>query len=492
MRIIPKIEIKNDNLVKGIGFEGLRVLGDPKFFIDYYNKTIADELFIIDVVPSLYGTKHNFKILENFCKFTSIPITVSGGLRHITDIDRAFSAGADKISLNTILFKKKKILDNIINKYGSQAVSANLEVFKSSDKYYLFSGFGKEQTGVILEDKIKQLNESGIGEIIVSSIKKDGSLSGADYTLLEKIEKFSKCPILYSGGVKNLQEINNIKKNFNIDGLLIGSLFHYNLLTQNHDQKEIISKSKIGNKDFISERENLKKIPKLNKINFKSLQKRKTQSKKDLKINKVKAKICILDLEVGNVFSLKNFLTKFNFNFIISDKIKEIKKCDLLIISGDCNSSFCLNEIKKKNLTKTITEFFEKKKLIGICSGMQIMFEDIYEGKKSKGLSLFKGSIKKIKLKNKSIKLPNIGWRKLHSLKNHNHIKATKDYYFLHSYRAQDYNKKDCLYLSGYNSAEIPSIFYKNQTLLFQFHPEKSGDFGHELFFNSIKYLCDL
>ncbi len=489
MRIIPKIEIKNDNLVKGIGFEGLRVLGDPKFFIDYYNKTIADEFFIIDVVPSLYGTKHNFKILENFCKFTSVPITVSGGLRHITDIDRAFSAGADKVSLNTILFKKKNILDNIINKYGSQAVSANLEVFELSDKYYLFSGFGKEQTGIILEDKIKHLNESGIGEIIVSSIKKDGSLSGVDYKLLEKIEKFSNCPILYSGGVKNLKEIYNIKKNFNIDGLLVGSLFHYNLLSQSHDQKEIISKSKIGNKDFVSERDNLKKIPKLNQIDFKSLQKRKTQSKKNLKINNVKSKICILDLEVGNVFSLKNFLKKFNFNFIISDKVKEIKNCDLLIISGDCNASFCLDEIKKKNLTKTINEFFEKKKLIGICSGMQIMFEDIYEGKKSKGLSLFKGSIKKIKLKNKNIKLPNIGWRKLRNLKKQDNIKATKDYYFLHSYSAKDYNRKDCLYLSDYKGVEIPSIFFKNKTLLFQFHPEKSGDFGHQLFFNSIRYL---
>ncbi len=492
MRIIPKIEIKNDNLVKGIGFEGLRVLGDPEFFINYYNKTIADEFFIIDVVPSLYGTKHNFKILENFCKFTSIPITVSGGLRNISDIDRAFSAGADKISLNTILFKKKQILEHVINKYGSQAVSANLEVFKSSDEYCLFSGFGKERTGVILEDKIKQLNDAGIGEIIVSSIKNDGTLSGADYTLLEKIDKFNNCPILYSGGVKSLEEINKIKKNFDIDGLLIGSLFHYNLLSQNQDQKEIISKSKIGNKDFISKRENIKKIPRLNKINFKLLQKRKTKNKKSIKINKIETKICILDLEVGNIFSLKNFLTKFKFNFIISKNIKKIRECDLLIISGDCNSSYCLEEIKKKKLTKIIREFFDKKKLIGICSGMQIMFEDIYEGKKSKGLSLFKGSIKKIKLKTKSIKLPNIGWRKLHSLKNHNHIKATKDYYFLHSYRAQDYNKKDCLYLSDYNSAEIPSIFYKNQTLLFQFHPEKSGDFGHELFFNSIKYLSDL
>ena len=117
------------------------------------------------------------------------------------------------------------------------------------------------------------------------------------------------------------------------------------------------------------------------------------------------------------------------------------------------------------------------------------MFEDIYEGKKSKGLSLFKGSIKKIKLKNKNIKLPNIGWRKLRNLKKQDNIKATKDYYFLHSYRAQDYNRKDCLYSSDYKGVEIPSIFFKNQTLLFQFHPEKSGDFGHQLFFNSIKYL---
>ena len=487
MRIIPKIEIKNNNLVKGIGFEGLRVLGDPKIYINFYNKTIADEFFIIDVVSSLYGNEHNFKILENFCGLTSVPITVSGGLRSMDDIDKAFLAGADKVSINSALYKNPKIVKQITNIYGSQAVSANLEVIEQNEKFLLFSEFGKEPVNYILEDKVKELYDLGIGEINISSVIKDGTLSGANYKVLEIISKYKKTPIIYGGGINSFEEIRKIEKNFEIDGLMIGSLFHYNFLKKNLEKQNLL-KNKIGNKDFISDKENLKKIPKLKNFDFKKLSKKNEVSIQ--KRDKKKIKICILNLKAGNIFSLKNFLKKFSLKFFVSDNTKEIMRSDLLIISGDCNSSFCIKQIKKKKLLNTIKYFYDNKMLIGICSGMQIMFDKINEGKISPGLKLFSGSVSKISDNKEIIKLPNVGWRELIPFEKKDIFKINKkNFYFLHSYRIKNFSKKECLYFSNYKSKIIPSIFKKNKTLLFQFHPEKSGVLGQNLLYNSIDFL---
>lgn len=485
MRIIPKIEIKNSNLVKGIGFEGLRVLGNPDYFINKYNNSFADEIFIIDVTASLYGLKHDFSILEKFCSKTTIPINVSGGLRNIDDIYKAFGSGADKVSLNTTLYEDIKIIETVSKNYGSQAINANLEVIqnKENSKLNLFCEFGKEPKKEDFDDFIKKLIDAGIGEIIVSSVLNDGTLKGADYKLLERISKISEVPILYSGGIKSLDEIKYIKKNFEIDGLLVSSLFHYNLIKFFYKNKNLKSRDKIGNKEFISIKQNI-----LEKIKDSEIEKKFFNE--NIKTNLIKKdqypKICIIDLTVGNIFSIKNFLENMKIPYIISNKESDITNCDILIISGDCNSGYCINQIKKLKIEKIIKTFFEKKILIGICSGMQIMFDKLDEGNEQ-GLSLLKGQVKKINNKKGSIKLPNVGWKKINSLKKNDKLKINnKEFYFLHSFTIYDFEEKDCYYEIDYNGVKIPSVFIKNNSYFFQFHPEKSRDYGGNLLYSLI------
>ena len=204
MKIIPKIEIKNNTLVKGVSFEGLRVLGYPDFFIENYEQNIADEFFLIDVTASLYGMPFKFEYLKKYCKNITVPITISGGLRSFEDVEKAFQSGADKVALNTYLFDDVKILNKFSQVYGSQAITANLEV-----KLEIIINFIqnlKRKKNFLLNDWIKILIDNGIGEIVCSSIYNDGKINGADYNILEVLSKIESVPVVYSGGVKSCKK----------------------------------------------------------------------------------------------------------------------------------------------------------------------------------------------------------------------------------------------------------------------------------------------
>ena len=130
MRVIPKIEIKNNFVIKGINFEGLRKLGDPKKFIEKYYNDGCDEIIISDVVASLYGRNHLFSLIEEITKSVFIPITLVGGLRCIDDVDRAFKSGADKIGLNSALIKNLNFLKDVVKKYGEANIVVSIETKK--------------------------------------------------------------------------------------------------------------------------------------------------------------------------------------------------------------------------------------------------------------------------------------------------------------------------------------------------------------------------
>ena len=474
MRIIPKIEIKNNTLVKGVSFEGLRVLGYPDFFIEKYEQNIADEFFLIDVTASLYGMPFKFEYLKKYCKNISVPITISGGLRSFDDVEKAFQSGADKVALNTYLFDDVKILNKISKVYGSQAITANLEVSKLGDDYKLYSEFGRERKNYLLSDWIKILIDNGIGEIVCSSIYNDGKIEGSDYNLLDILSKVESVPVVYSGGIKSMKEIEYIKKKFNVDGLLVGALFHYNLLAE--EKKNIKEfNNEIGNSDFLNETNFF------NKINEKIDKELKfNNEKKNIIIkNEKKLKFGILNLNNGNLFSITNFLKNNNFEMQLSKNQNDLMKSDILIISGDGNSNHCINEINNAKLGDVIKFFFEKKILIGICCGMQILFEKTYEDGIQNGLGLFNGEIRKIA--NSSIKLPNLGWREVYNNKKDVLGIDNSKFYFMHSFTVKNFNDNECLYFSEYKKNKIPSIFKKNNSYAFQFHPEKSGNNGLSL-----------
>ena len=246
LRIIPKLDIKNYNLVKGVQLEGLRVLGDPKNFIKYYYESGADEIIYHDVVASLYGRNQLNELLSRTANNIFLPITVGGGISTVDSINTLLSSGADRVFANTAFIRNPKLIDETIKYFGSSTVIASIETINRNGEYYCSVDFGREQSQKKLDEWLIEVQDRGIGEILITSINQDGTGKGFDLKLAEKISKRIHIPYVINGGFGKLSHFDDVLDCCDPAGIAIGSLLHYGFKDEsvNLDGKE-------GNKDFI-------------------------------------------------------------------------------------------------------------------------------------------------------------------------------------------------------------------------------------------------
>ena len=228
IRIIPRLDIKGPNLVKGIHLEGLRVLGDPVEFAKYYYENGADELIYQDVVASLYERNSLHELVSKTAKEIFIPFTVGGGLRTIEDIRSMLRAGADKVSINTAAIKEPSFIKKAANKFGSSTISVAIEAIKNSDgNYYAYTDNGREETWKDVVNWARSVEELGAGEIIITSVDKEGTARGFDIDLIKKITSAVSIPVIAHGGASDLQNIEEAIIEGDASALAIASIFHY-------------------------------------------------------------------------------------------------------------------------------------------------------------------------------------------------------------------------------------------------------------------------
>lgn len=231
VRIIPRIDIKGPNLVKGIHLEGLRVLGKPSDFAKFYFENGADELIFMDVVASLYERNNLHQIISETSKNVFIPITVGGGLRNINDIRSILRVGADKVSLNTAVIKNKNLINEAAKIFGSSTIVVAIETIKDSNgKYLAYTDNGREFTGLDVIEWSKIAEDLGAGEIVLTSVDKEGTGEGPDYELIEKINSLISIPLIVHGGFGKKEHVYDIFKNQIIDSVCIASMFHYDFI----------------------------------------------------------------------------------------------------------------------------------------------------------------------------------------------------------------------------------------------------------------------
>jgi cyclase len=247
-RIIPRLDIKNGLLVKGVNLEGLRVLGNPFDFAQKYYLEGADEICYVDIVSSLYGTKNLSKFIKKTAETNFIPLTVGGGIKSLSDIDEMLLNGADKICLNSALIKNIKLLKLASEKFGSSTITAVVEITKIDEKLFITSNNGRELHRINPLDWIRKLQDQGAGEIIITSVIDDGLYKGFSLKILDNLSKILKIPFLIHGGLGNKDHIYDIAINSSASGVLISSLFHYKYLYCSNFN----FKNKIGNFDYIS------------------------------------------------------------------------------------------------------------------------------------------------------------------------------------------------------------------------------------------------
>ena len=249
-RIIPKLEIKNSNLVKGINLEGLRVLGDPLDFAKCYYNDLADEIIYHDVVASLYGRNLISEFIKKVSQEVFIPMCVGGGIRNIEDIETAMKSGADKAFINSAALMDESFLKNSVKKFGSSNIVVNIEAIKIDNKYFASYENGRTISDKEINKWINFCQDNGAGEVIITSISQDGTGDGFDKKLLDYIifEKI-KIPVILQGGFGDLNNFINIKDYLNnLDGFSISSSLHYYLIKN----KKIVHKDfSQGNTDYI-------------------------------------------------------------------------------------------------------------------------------------------------------------------------------------------------------------------------------------------------
>lgn len=236
-RIIARLDIKGPNLVKGIHLEGLRVLGKPWDFARYYYENGADELIFQDVVASLYGRNCLYEIIVKTAREIFIPLTVGGGLKTIDDIGFVLRSGADKVSLNSAAIKNLKLIKDAVNIFGSSNIIVAIEAIKQKNGEYLaYIENGREFTGVEVIKWAKKVEELGVGELIITSVDREGTGEGFDIELIKSVCDAVSIPVIAHGGASTVDHIASAFKLTSVDAVAIASMIHYGFV---HNKTEI-------------------------------------------------------------------------------------------------------------------------------------------------------------------------------------------------------------------------------------------------------------
>ncbi|MDD3088317.1 MAG: imidazole glycerol phosphate synthase cyclase subunit [Candidatus Omnitrophica bacterium] len=249
VRIIPRLDIKGPNLVKGIHLEGLRVLGKPEDFARYYYEAGADELIYMDVVASLYGRNSLEEIITRTAKEIFSPLTVGGGLRTIDDIKNVLRAGADKVAINTAAIKNPAMIREASMKFGSSTIVVAIEAIRQADGSYMaYTDNGRDHTGVEVLGWAKKAEELGAGEIMLTSVDRDGTGLGFDVELTKMVSREVSIPVIAHGGAGELEHIYKAIDEGGADAVAISSILHYGLIAHH---KNLVGYDAEGNIEFL-------------------------------------------------------------------------------------------------------------------------------------------------------------------------------------------------------------------------------------------------
>lgn len=232
LRIIPRLDIKSKNLIKGVQLEGLRVMGDPHDFARRYYLGGADELLYMDIVASLYGRNNLSDIIARAADEIFIPITVGGGIRSVADARHILRSGADKVAVNTAAIARPELITEIARHFGSQAMVLSIEAKKvAPGRWEAYTDNGRERTQLDVLDWVRRGVDMGAGEVIVTSVDREGTRKGFDTELIRLVSEAVPVPIIASGGMGNLNHMIEAAKAGKADAVAMADVLHYNRLT---------------------------------------------------------------------------------------------------------------------------------------------------------------------------------------------------------------------------------------------------------------------
>jgi len=241
-RIIPCLDVKNGRVVKGINFVNLQDAGDPVEQVEIYSKGGADEICFLDITASNENRSTIYEVVKKTSKKCFVPLTVGGGVKNVDNINKLLNSGADKVSINTAAIQNSKIVNESSKKFGSQCIVVAIDAKRKNEKWEIFSHGGRNATGIDAIEYAKKMEDNGAGELLVTSMDRDGTQKGYDIELISKIEKSVNIPIIASGGVGNLDHLVEGIKFGKASAVLAASIFHYGKYSISEAKKYLDSK----------------------------------------------------------------------------------------------------------------------------------------------------------------------------------------------------------------------------------------------------------
>ena len=226
-RIIPCLDVKNGRVVKGINFVDLQDAGDPVEQAKIYSDGGADEICFLDITASNENRDTIYEVVKETSKKCFVPLTVGGGVRSVEDINKLLNCGADKVSINTAAVQDLNVVLESSKKFGSQCIVVAIDAKKNGDKWDVYTHGGRNNSGLNALEFAKKMEDSGAGELLVTSMDRDGTQIGYDIELMKKISLMVNIPLIASGGVGNLDHMVEGIKEGNASAVLAASIFHY-------------------------------------------------------------------------------------------------------------------------------------------------------------------------------------------------------------------------------------------------------------------------
>ncbi len=226
-RIIPCLDIKDGRTVKGVNFLGLRDAGDPVELAQRYSEEGADELVFLDITATLEKRRTLVELVTRIAQKINIPFTVGGGIKTVDEIEELLKAGADKVSLNSSIVKDPDLINRASEAFGAQAIVAAVDAKNMGNNWNVFIKGGTEDTGMDALEWMKEVEVRGAGEILLTSMDRDGTKSGFDLELLSRVNDLVRIPVIASGGAGTIQHCVDAISISNSDAVLAASIFHF-------------------------------------------------------------------------------------------------------------------------------------------------------------------------------------------------------------------------------------------------------------------------
>jgi imidazole glycerol phosphate synthase glutamine amidotransferase subunit len=513
MRVIARLDIKGPNVVKGVQFEALRVIGKPGDIAEEYFKQGADELVYLDIVASLYQRDNLLHIVREASKRIHIPFTAGGGVRSIEDIRALLQAGADKVAINTAATKRPELISEAAHEFGTQCVVLSIEAKRHGTTWEAYRDNGRERTGFNVIEWAKQAEQLGAGEILLTSVDNEGTQKGLDTALITAVSKAVTIPVIASGGACDAESVAKNIDGTNADAVAVGTMLHYGKaniadikeallqsgiivrppLEQEKTQREIIAKEPdlVNYNRFTSTHLN---TPSLS-INTVAPVQSGTET-----INPADADVCIVDYGVNNVSSVQSGFENLGKKAVIVKTAEAVRAAKRLVLPGVGSFAAGMDALKEAGLVEALVEKAAAgTPLLGICLGMQLLFDSSEEFGHHKGLGIIPGKVISLPdphtVNIPGYKLPNIGWSTIASVGASSddwqatvlqYLHKESQVYFVHSLYPIPSNPADVLAVA-YGGVTFCAVAKHGNITATQFHPEKSSAAGLTI----LKAFCE-